>query len=91
MPESDVDVIVTLAMGIMSAVYLTGILEGADDDTLSYAGNVARGELKALLVGEGEYGEALQGVANGTVSDAHPMSLVVATCIERIAAFREAG
>ena len=78
-------------MGVMIAVNLTGVLEGADDETLSHAGKVACGEVKALLEGEGEYGEALQGVAINTVSEAHAMSLVVAVCIEKIAAFREAG
>ena len=70
------------------AVNLTGVLDGADDETLSHAGKIVCGEVKALLYGEGEYGEALHGVADDTVSEAHAMSLVVAACVEKIALFR---
>ena len=89
--DSDVDVILELAIGVTISMSLTGVLQGADEDTLSYAGKVACGEVKALLVGEGEYGEALQRMEDGTVSEAHAMSLVITTCITKIAAYREVG
>ena len=89
MQESDVDVIISLSVGVTIAVTLTGVLQGADDDTLSHAGNVACGEVKALLGGEGEYGEALQGMEDGAVSEGHVLVLVAKTCVTKIAEYRE--
>lgn len=89
MEDSDEAAIVKLATGIMMAVNMTGVLDGADEATMSYAGDVTRGELISFTHGEGEYGEALQGLDDGTVSVGNALVLVVSTCVKKIAEYRE--
>ena len=91
MQEPDGKLVAQLATGITMAVMMTGVLHGADEATMSHASAIMRGELNSLMQGKGEYGDALQGVENGTVSEGDALALVVASCVERIAAFREAG
>ena len=90
MPESDVALLARLSTGVSMAVQVTGVLQGADQATMSYASDIMRGELHALLHGKGQYGEALQRVDVGTESEFDAVSLLVVTCTEKIAAFREA-
>ena len=73
------------------AVLMTGVLKGADEATETHASGIMLGELKALLRCEGAYGDAMHRVANGTMSEGDALALVVGTCTEKIAAFREAG
>ena len=91
MQESDVTLLAQLSTGITTAVQVTGVLQGADQARMSYASEIMRGELYALLRGEGEYGESLRDVADNTVPEDRAIDLLVATCTERIAAFRGWG
>ena len=59
MQESDVTLLAQLSAGITTAVQVTGVPQGTDHATMSYASEIMRGELYALLLGKGEYGEAL--------------------------------
>ena len=76
MQDFYVTLLARLSTGITMAVQVTGVLQGADQATMSYASDIMRGELHALLHGKGEYGEALQGVDVGTVSEIDAISLL---------------
>ena len=85
----NVDEAVTeLAAGLLLAVEATGVLEGADMATVDHAGNVMREELRRLVTGGGEYGEALHRVGEGSLHAGEAAALVVTNCTEKILAYR---
>ena len=86
---SDNKLITDLATGLMLAVTATGVLKGANDETLTYAGEVLESELEKYCEGEGEYGVNLARVAAGTMHEGVAAAALVANCTEKIALFRE--
>lgn len=80
-----------LATGIMMAVQATGVLEGVGDATVTYATAVLREEVKTFCDPQGAYGEALREVRKGTMTEGDALAMVVATCVEKIAVFKETG
>ena len=89
MPESHDDLLIQLSTRISIAVHMVGVLADADEATIEHAKDITHGELVSLLRGEGKYGEALQGLADGTVSEGHVLVLVTKTCVRKIAEYRE--
>ena len=80
-----------LATGITMAVQATGVLDGADNATETYAATVMREELEAFCDPYGAYGEVLQECMKGTMDDGEALAMVVTTCIGKIKSFRETG
>ena len=87
--DSDKKLNSDLATGLMLAVTATGVLKGANDETLIYAGEVLESELAKYCKGEGEYGVNLERVAAGTMHESVAVASLVANCTEMIALFRE--
>ena len=87
--DSDNGLITDLATGLMLAVTATGVLKGANEETVTYAGDVMESELAKFCGGEGEYGVNLARVAEGTMHEGVAVSALVANCTEKIALFRE--
>ena len=81
--------IIELATGLMLAVTATGVLKGANDETINYAGDVMESELAKYCEGEGEYGVNLERVAAGTMHEGAAVASLVANCVEKIALFKE--
>ena len=82
---------VDLATGIVMAVQATGVLEGADNATESYATAVMREEAEAFCDPEGAYGEILRECIKGTMNEGDALALVVTNCFVKIKSFRETG
>ena len=87
--DSDKKLIVELSTGVMLAVTATGVLHGANDETLTYAGEVLESEVAKYCKGEGEYGVNLERVAAGTMHEGVAVASLVANCVDKIALFRE--
>lgn len=87
--DSDDGLITDLATGLMLAVTATGVLKGANEETITYAGDVMESELAKFCVGEGEYGVNHERVAAGTMHEGVAAAALVANCTEKIALFRE--
>ena len=85
----NLSVIGDLATFIALALRATGVLEGADEATKEYAGDIIEAESGALWRAEGDYADALRGVLLGTKPEGSALALVVSTCAEKIVAFRE--
>ena len=80
-----------LATGIVMAVQATGVLEGVDNATETYAAEVMREEAEAFCDPEGAYGEILRECIKGTMNEGDALALVVTNCLEKIKSFRETG
>ena len=91
MTDSDDALAPQLATGIMMAIRATGVLIGADDATIEYAGDVMLIELKKFCEGEGEYGDALRAVDDGTMPEGEAVAMVVTECVKNIAVYRQTG
>ena len=87
--DSDDGLLTDLATGLMLAVKATGVLKGANEETMTYAGDVMESELAKFCEGEGQYGVNLERVAAGTMHEGVAVSALVANCTEKIALFRE--
>lgn len=74
---------------VVLAVRATGVLEGASEATMEYAAGIIESEFKAFCNGEGDYGDALRAVNSGTKPEGTALALLVATCAEKIVAFRK--
>ena len=91
MTDSDDALAPQLATGIMMAIRATGVLIAADDATNEYAAEIMRIELKKFCEGEGEYGDALRAVGDGTKPEGHAMAMIVTECVQKIAVYRQTG
>ena len=91
MTDSDDAVGAQLAKGIMMAIRATGVMIGADDETIDYAGGVMLIELTKFCEGEGEYGDAVRGLDDGSVPEGEALALVVTACVQQIAVYRQTG
>ena len=80
-----------LATSIVMAVQATGVLEGADNATETYAAAVMREELEAFCDPKGAYGEILRECIEGTMNEGDALTLVVTNCLQKIKSFRETG
>ena len=87
--DSDKRLIVELSTGVMLAVTATGVLHGANDETLNYAGEVLESEVAKYCKGKGQYGVDLECVAAGTMHEKMALASLVANCVDKIALFRE--
>ena len=89
--REDDKVRVDLATGVMLAVQATGVLEGANDATLDYATGVLREQVESFLDCASDYGDALEAVRKGTMTEGEALALVVGKCVEQIALFKQSG
>ena len=87
--DCDDGLITDLATGLMLAVTATGVLKGANEETITYAGDVMEGELAKFCEGQGEYGVNLERVAAGSMHEGVAVASLVANCVDKIAVFRE--
>ena len=89
--DSHEELVTKFSAGLMTAVRITGVLDGANHATMTHATEVMRRELKALANGEGEYGEALRAIEDGALHEGFTMALVITKCVEKINAFKRKG
>lgn len=80
-----------LATATMKAIRATGVMIGADDATIDYAAGIMLIELNKFCEGEGDYGDALRGVGDGTVPEGEAVAMVVTECVKQIAVYRQTG
>ena len=85
----DLREITELTTFIALALRATGVLEGADEASKEYAGDIVEAEFRAFWRAEGDYADALRNILAGTKPEGSALALVVITCAEKILAFRE--
>ena len=74
---------------IMMFLNGSGVLEGADDDTVVHAIGIVHSEVEAMLKGGDTYRDALKSVSAGTEHPAFVLVLLTETCVKKIDIFRD--